>query len=971
MNLKKVFRVDFWKRVCFSKYDLEGLAWTDWFILKRKDKPSSTGQPRNQDQSPAPPSPTTRSQAIDDNASRETTADQNELPNITVDGTAIVQPNNGGVNPSMAAATPEPTRPTTLAQASATSLNIPSWRSGTPAVLEPASASTPNLVVPSNVSQHVSQSITPDHTVNSKQAPDETTVYLNSPAIVVTQESAQSTLSSTSPPSDPSSQWPAGTTVQAREILDDKSWIQIVAPHGSSVGVGAFSQARNFSFSNPTFNDYSYNAPDNFMEKFEERTIRGAAVDSSARDPPPRCHPGTRLSTIEETQQLCSTHSPPKRLLWIVGPAGVGKSAIMQTVAETLPNMGAAVFFSVNGRNDSTKVMNTLAFQLAIKFSRYSDYIRSRAAKDPSIFSKSMPAQFYEFITEPFANRRIYCGTESLVIFIDGVDECDSIPAQRELLQLISGFIADHPSIPLLWITAGRPEPHLTTFFDSLDVEIYKKTELLVNSDQSCADVEKYLRDSFAKIRSNYPHLQSRPQWPIERELIRIIAAARGLFAYGNTAVRFVDDAEFGDPQSQFNLLLNVIDDSLMRGSDGGLDEDPLALLYALYDRIISRVPKRTYPDTERLLYFTGILPGHGNDGYTLAWAAEWLRMSPGTAYARLHHLHSVLRIPPTREDAVKGKVEAHHKSFKDYLSKKFPADKEKDQQIKLDAAMAIFKEVSQESVIDFQPWNCLELYWPHAHTNITGTKRKLYFGASQVVEMSKLAPGQIIARNPDIIHAMQIMSSDYHNTSGQNWNLSNWLTVCAYLFLPERLNIAHFSELNIQEDEAVVHVLKKLRVFRSVTVGSLILDHIWSSQQNFYISYKSKDPTQVSPRIQAQIPCVSVRYFEFPSTSQVANFILYASTSGKPKLKKGNKYITSRFISTYASGSPRDSHRRCRHQLEHDLNTVHASAPDTLVTIWTGGDGLGLVIYDFIDPDNAEIEWQYIMPYKSVLFDK
>ncbi|KXN83165.1 hypothetical protein AN958_01742 [Leucoagaricus sp. SymC.cos] len=472
MDLKKAFRVDFWKR--------------------RKDKPLPTSQCRDQGQSPAPPPPSTRSRALDDNASWATNADRNKLPNVTVDDTVIVQPNNGGANLSSAAAAFEPTRPMTLAPASMTSSSMPTGCSGTPAVLEPASASSPNLVVPLNVSQHVQPPITPDHTANTYQAPDENTVYLNSPAIAA-QESAQSTVlkpSSTSPPSDPSSQWSTGTVAQAPATSNDESWVQIVAPHGSSVGGGSFNQAHNLTFHNSTFYDISPNAPDKFMEKFEKRTIRGAAVDSSARDPPPRCHPGTRLSTIEETQQLCSTHPPPKRLLWIVGPAGVGKSAVMQSVAETLPNMGAAIFFSVNGRNDSTKVMNTLAFQLATKFSCYSDYIRFRATKDPSIFSKSMPAQFHDFITEPFANRRIYCGRESLVIFIDGVDECDSISGQRELLKLISGFIAEYPSISLLWITAGRPEPHLTTFFDSLDVGIYRKTELFVNSNQSCADVE-------------------------------------------------------------------------------------------------------------------------------------------------------------------------------------------------------------------------------------------------------------------------------------------------------------------------------------------------------------------------------------------------------------------------------------------------------------------------------------------------
>ncbi|KXN83024.1 hypothetical protein AN958_01912 [Leucoagaricus sp. SymC.cos] len=460
-------------------------------------------------------------------------------------------------------------------------------------------------------------------------------------------------------------------------------------------GLGIFNNARDFVIKDPIFIGREGDIYDTFMKDFAKHTIRGAAVDSSARDPPPRCHPGTRLSTIDETRALYMACPPPKRLAWIVGPAGVGKSAIMQTAAETSPNLGAALFFSVNGRNDSTKAIATLAYQLATKFSQYLDYIRVRLTKDPTIFDKAIPVQFNEFITEPFANRRIYRGTQSLIIFIDGIDECDSIPAQCELLELISDFITRHSSTPLLWITASRPEPHLTWFFDSLDAELYKKTELFVDSDQSRADVEKYLRDSFSKIHSKSPSLRFRPQWPTELQLIKIITAARGLFAYGNTAVRFVDDPEYGNPESQLRLLLETIDNMPTTLCDE-LNTDPMAPLYALYDRIMSCIPKRTFLSTVNLLYFAGIFPNSGNNGYELGLAAQWLRMTPEIAYGCLHHLHSVLYIPPTPEDATDEWVEVHHKSFKDYLAKKYPRAKKEFEKVALDAAVAILKEISQ-----------------------------------------------------------------------------------------------------------------------------------------------------------------------------------------------------------------------------------------------------------------------------------
>jgi len=58
--------------------------------------------------------------------------------------------------------------------------------------------------------------------------------------------------------------------------------------------------------------------------------------------------------------------------LWLYGPAGAGKSAIAQTIAELLEKAGllaAAFFFSRNGlagRNDKTPLVATLVYQLII-----------------------------------------------------------------------------------------------------------------------------------------------------------------------------------------------------------------------------------------------------------------------------------------------------------------------------------------------------------------------------------------------------------------------------------------------------------------------------------------------------------------------------------------------------------------------------------------------------------------------------
>ncbi|KXN81152.1 hypothetical protein AN958_05975 [Leucoagaricus sp. SymC.cos] len=341
-----------------------------------------------------------------------------------------------------------------------------------------------------------------------------------------------------------------------------------------------------------------------------------------------------------------------------------------------------------------------------------------------------------------------------------------------------------------------------------------------------------------------------------------------------------------------------------------------MAQLYALYDRIMSCIPKRTFLSMVNLLYFAGILPSWDNDRYALAFAAEWLHMTPEIAYGCLHHLHSVLYIPPTPEDAVEESVEVHHKSFKDYLAKRYSGAKEEFEKVALDAAVAILKEISQKgNVTDPQPWECLMLCWPNHDC-----KEGLYYGASGTIQSSKLTCSRTISRDSDTIQALRVMTPckiglDYLPLES---SLDTWLT----------------------EDVTVVHVLKELQVFQPAQVGNLDLDRIWESWEDFHVLYFSKYPSQVSPRTQAQIVC-----------NDYGDCVHEWETS----IKKGNHYLTMRTIPW--------GQCRCCERLKNDLMNAQANTPDTIVATWTGGDGWGLVIYDFVDPDNQEIEWRYIMP--------
>ncbi|KXN89418.1 hypothetical protein AN958_05709 [Leucoagaricus sp. SymC.cos] len=437
------------------------------------------------------------------------------------------------------------------------------------------------------------------------------------------------------------------------------------------------------------------------MKDLAKATIPGAAYDSSARDPPPRCHPETRLAVVERIQHFFADRNYNRSMMWLVGPAGVGKSAVMQTLAENASlstsniQLGASLFFSINGRDDGSKAITTLAYQLAVTHMPYHQYLKCLVLHDPELLHKSLATQFDRFIVKPFTilTEQANPGRQRFLIVIDGVDECLGHGTQCELLGLVAHFCINHPKSDLVWIVASRPEPHITAFFSSDEViPAYLKEELVVDSDQARMDVEKFLRDEFRRIQKKSPTLVHLPRWPTENDFLPIAAASDGLFAYGSTAIRFIYDSAYGNPASRLRQLLEVIASVRVRGVKGKLH--PMADLDALYARILSQVPQDILSDTKKL--FLLILKPHDDFSYMETWC-DWLGMSLDSVHGAVHQLHSVLNIPPGA--AVKDRlITTFHKSFCDFLrdpsrSGLFPDIKREAEELNASCALRILRE--------------------------------------------------------------------------------------------------------------------------------------------------------------------------------------------------------------------------------------------------------------------------------------
>jgi NACHT domain len=164
-------------------------------------------------------------------------------------------------------------------------------------------------------------------------------------------------------------------------------------------------------------------------------------------------------------------------ILWLHGPAGVGKSAIARTVAEhraESKELAASFFFSRDkpGCDTARLLWATIAFQIAISIPALRSKIGEAVEKDPAICQKSLLNQLQKLVVDPFTfmERKLkvmnMLSRLPFLVVIDGLDECKTQADQRDVLRSIANIINLH-QIPLRFLITSRSEDPIRSEFDS------------------------------------------------------------------------------------------------------------------------------------------------------------------------------------------------------------------------------------------------------------------------------------------------------------------------------------------------------------------------------------------------------------------------------------------------------------------------------------------------------------------------
>jgi CheY-like chemotaxis protein len=357
-------------------------------------------------------------------------------------------------------------------------------------------------------------------------------------------------------------------------------------------------------------------------------------------------------------------------ILWLYGPAGAGKSAIAQTIAELLEEAGllaAAFFFSRNaaGRDDKTPLVATLVYQLIISIPEIRAHVLEALEQDPALFSRSIQAQIQALIVKPL-NAVATDETFALIllsrprlIILDGLDECRTTLSQTHILNALSRAIK-HLHIPLCFLIASRPEQDIRQAFNDQNHGLGSISFSIALDDtyRPDRDIEVFLQSTFDEIKRNHPSRAHLPtSWPSSEDICRLVKKSSGQFIFASTVAKYVNSNRHWPPDR-----LKVI----FGQSEPGW-ETPFAELDSLYHLILSSVADiEKVKDVLMILVLQPLQANPYTRGRMTALIKDFLFYRHGELDMILTDLHSIICVPPPGDEF--SQLRFFHASLPDFL---------------------------------------------------------------------------------------------------------------------------------------------------------------------------------------------------------------------------------------------------------------------------------------------------------------
>lgn len=269
------------------------------------------------------------------------------------------------------------------------------------------------------------------------------------------------------------------------------------------------------------------------------------------------------------------------RIIWLSGPAGAGKSAIAQTVAERCKEHGihSANFFFFRGdgtRNHVQPLVATLVYQLFDYYRPLKAGIAELLVAKPLICKASIAEQFKSLLSYPLQAIQ-HTLSQPIILIIDGLDECDDERNQEQILVALHALVENDDS-PFRVMVASREEHHLKMTFNKFGASV--KSLFLNGEYRPQDDIRRFVIAKFDEIRRvhSLAHTLSL-RWPTKADIDAITDKSSGQFIYAATVMRYI---QYSTASPALSLLT-------VYGMRPSADHSAYAQLDAVYSHIFSK----------------------------------------------------------------------------------------------------------------------------------------------------------------------------------------------------------------------------------------------------------------------------------------------------------------------------------------------------------------------------------------------
>ena len=398
------------------------------------------------------------------------------------------------------------------------------------------------------------------------------------------------------------------------------------------------------------------------FKELKESIALSAYHDSNERSTSSVCLEGTRKDQIRAITEWIKSEGG-KPVFVVLGPAGSGKTSLLNTIAEICKrrgDYGAGFFFSGidPSRNTTGRFINTIAYQVTVAIPQLRPYVARILETDSTILDRSLESQTDALLLEPLHLLRSHhpdFAVSQHVIIIDALNECGELSDQIRVLTALTKVLASE-SFPFICLLSSRYDSHIERELADNSM-IHGQVILGSNGIDERADISAYLRVSVDRIRRTHAFgKRIPPAWPTNSDLEKIAENSGGQFLYASTVIRYVESPRH-DPYERLCYILGISTDKS--------GANPFAELDVLYRALMSLVE-----NVETAIEILGIELVKASPQY-------WMPLTVKYKFDFTEHFCSldadiVLAPLASLLKCEDGNIKFHHLSFSEFLLDSF-----------------------------------------------------------------------------------------------------------------------------------------------------------------------------------------------------------------------------------------------------------------------------------------------------------